>query len=88
MDSEHGQFEEEREKIIEYDKNQALKMIREWIEKLPDEAKDLPLFAHSTRKFTPMQMLKEVEEYTEEGKKIIESLREVRLRAEQLREER
>ena len=88
MDNEHEPFEEGRKQGIEYDKNQALKMIREWIEKLPNEARDRPFFYHGTKEFSPMQLLAEVEEYTEEGRKIIDSLREVRQRAEQLQEER
>jgi len=88
LNNEHGQFEERRKKEIEYDKNQALKMLREWIEKLPDEVRDRPFFYHGTKEFSPMQLLAEVEEYTEEGRKIIDSLREVRQRAEQIREGR
>lgn len=35
---------EAEKKVIEYDREQALKMIREWIEKLPEEVRDSPFF--------------------------------------------
>ena len=79
---------EAEKKVIEYDREQALKMIREWIEKLPEEVRDSPFFVNSTKELSPMQLLAEVEEGTEEGKKMINSLREVQQRAEQLRQTR
>jgi hypothetical protein len=85
MGKENDWLEEEK-KVNEHDKEQALKMIREWIEKLPDELRDQPFFGDSTKEYSPMQYLAEVEKGTEEGKRIINSLREVRQRAERLRQ--
>jgi hypothetical protein len=85
MGKENDWLEEEK-KVNEHDKEQALKMIREWIEKLPDELRDRPFFGDSIKEYSPMQCLAEVEKGTEEGKRIINSLREVRQRAERLRQ--
>jgi len=72
-------YEEAVKKEFEITKQLALAEVREWIEKIPEEERDKPAIVVATKVFTPRQLVKEVEEDTEYGRRLVQMLTKVRL---------
>jgi hypothetical protein len=72
-------YDEQREKEEEIEKQLALAEVKRWFEKTPDENRDKPAVVVATKVFTPREVVKEVEMWTEDGRRFAKMLNEVRI---------
>jgi hypothetical protein len=64
----------EVERIFEVQRQQALEETRAWIDAISDEERRQPLLYVGDRAFSPMEIMKEIEEATAYGRIFIEQL--------------
>jgi len=72
-------YDKQKEKEEEIEKQLALAEIRQWFKKTPDENRDKPAVVVATRVFTPREIVKEVELWTEDGRNFAKMLNDVRV---------
>ena len=72
-------YDKQKEKEEEIEKQLALAEIRQWFEKTPEENRDKPAVVVATRVFTPREIVKEVELWTEDGRNFAKMLNDVRV---------
>lgn len=87
MSEEYRNYEEEREKGFETERQLALDDLRPWIESLSEEEVDQPCLIMGHKTFTPRQILKEIEESTEDGRVFVQMLTNHRLELAKREEE-
>ena len=69
----------DREQDLEIFKRLAIADIEEWYAKIPDDEKDQPALISQDYELTPNQIVEEVREFSEKGRRIAEMLNKVRI---------
>ena len=80
------EYETQRKKEAEVQRQLAIADVGEWVQKLPAEKREKPAIVVGSRTFTPSQIAKEVEEDTEYGKQFSKMLHKSRIELSKRRE--
>ena len=79
MSKKNKKYDDEREKGFKIERQLALADIKPWIERLSKDELDKPHVIMGHKTFTPRQILKEIEDSTEDGRYFVQMLINQRL---------